>query len=247
MLLLDIGNSAIKAQWWLNKELKHSFSARYVSGWQARFSAFLTEINVENCYYSSVQKEALESELLTPVKQLFPAVNMHRLTPLACCDGVRNAYQPAAGIGVDRWLCLLGAAALTSNDVMIVDAGSAITVDLLRGDGQHLGGAILPGFNTSLERFKQILHKADFEHPDISKNDEPGCSTEACIHIDYEPTDVAVVERLIGNWFERLAPDAVLIVTGGDANLIHSDRFNHFRIVPDLVFRGMRQQLVSQQ
>ena len=113
----------------------------------------------------------------------------------------------------------------------------------VRGDGQHLGGAILPGFNTTLERFKQILHMADFTHPDISKNDEPGCSTEACIHIDYVPTDVAVVEGLIDRWIGRLASDAVLIVTGGDANRIQSGRYKHLRIVPDLVFRGMLQQI----
>lgn len=247
MLLLDIGNSAMKAQWWLDEALQHTFSARYAPGWQSRFTAFLAQIKVDHCYYSLVQKEALESDLLTSLSQLLPAVNIHKIIPPGSCHGVRNAYQPAEGIGVDRWLCLLGAAALTPNDVMIVDAGSAITVDLLRADGQHLGGAILPGFNTTLARFKQILHMANFEHPDISQNDAPGCSTEACIHIDYETTDEAVVARLIDRWYERLAPDAVLIVTGGDANRINSGRYNHIRIVPDLVFRGMRRKLENQQ
>ena len=245
MLLLDVGNSAIKAQWWFDKELKQTFCARYVPAWQSRFAAFLAEIKVENCYYSSVQKDALESDLLGSLNQFFPAANTLKITPLDSCHGVRNAYQEAEAIGVDRWLCLLGAAGLTQHDVMVIDAGSAITVDLLRGDGQHLGGAILPGFNTSLERFKQILHMANFSHPDISKNDEPGCSTEACIHIDYVPTDVAVVERLIDRWLERLGSDAALIVTGGDAHRLQSGRYNHFRIVPDLVFRGMLQQIAG--
>ena len=243
MLLLDVGNSAIKAQWWFDKELRYSFGARYAPGWQSRFAAFLAEIKVDRCYYSSVQKDALESDLLTSLDQFFPTAITRKITPLDSCHGVRNAYQPAEGIGVDRWLCLLGAAGLTHHDVIIVDAGSAITIDLLRGDGQHLGGAILPGFNTTLQRFKQILHRADFAHPDISKNDEPGCSTEACIHIDYEPTDVAIVERLIERWFERLASDAVLVVTGGDANRIRRHRDHHFRVIPDLVFKGMLRQI----
>jgi len=247
MLLLDAGNSSIKAQWWHDKALQYTFSARYAPGLQSRFVAFLADIKGSHCYYSSVLIDALESDLLTSLRQCLPAANIHRITPLASCHGVRNAYQPAEGIGVDRWLCLLGAAALTYKDVMIVDAGSAITIDLLRRDGQHLGGAILPGFNTTMERFKAILHRADFEHPDINKNDEPGSSTEACIHIDYGPTDIAVVERLIDRWFERLAKDAALIVTGGDAKYRKGDRYKHFRIVPDLVFQGMRQQLENQQ
>ena len=80
MLLLDVGNSAIKAQWWFDKELKQTFSARYVPGWPSRFTAFLAEIKVENCYYSSVQKNALESDLLGSLNQLFPTSNMHKIT-----------------------------------------------------------------------------------------------------------------------------------------------------------------------
>jgi len=247
MLLLDIGNSAVKAQWWQDDELQLSFNARHAPGWRTGLVAFLAEIRAARCYYSSVLKDELEAELLAALGENLPGIKIHRITPLACCQGVRNAYQPAEGIGVDRWLCLLGAAELIADDLMIVDAGSAITIDLMRAGGRHLGGAILPGFNTTMQRFKQILHGVDFSHPDINKNDDPGCSTEACIHIDYAPTDIASVERLIDRWFERLSPDASLIITGGDANCIKTNRYNHFQIVPDLVFRGMRRQLESQQ
>ena len=247
MLLLDVGNSAIKAQWWRDKELQSTFSVRYTSVWLPRFKAFLADIKADCCYYSSVQNDALESDMINCLGPSFSTKNIHRITPLESCHGVHNAYHPAEGIGTDRWLCLLGAAALTSNDVMIVDAGSAITIDLLRRDGQHLGGAILPGFNTTMERFKQIMRNVDFEHPDINNNDEPGCSTVACIHIDCEPTETGDVEQLIDRWLKRLESNAALIVTGGDAYRIKSDRHNYFRIVPDLVFQGMRQQLENPQ
>lgn len=247
MLLLDAGNSVIKAQWWREDSLQYSFSCRLKSAWQAGFEARLGEIKASHCHYTSGQVGQLEAELLTSLNNFFVPQNIHKFVALEYCHGVSNAYRPAQGIGVDRWLCLLGAAALTPNDVMIVDAGSAITIDLLRSDGQHLGGAILPGFNTSMMQFKQILHRADFDHPDISKNDEPGCSTEACIQIDYEPTSELVVEQLIDRWHRRLAPDAVLLISGGDAKRIISHHFNQIRIVPDLVFQGMLRQLESQQ
>ena len=247
MLLLDAGNSVIKAQWWREDSLQYSFSCQLKTGWQAGFEARLGEIKASHCHYTSGQVDHLEAELLTSLSNFFVPQNIHKFVALEYCHGVNNAYRPAQGIGVDRWLCLLGSAALTPNDVMIVNAGSAITIDLLRGDGQHLGGAILPGFNTSMMRFKQILHRADFDHPDISKNDEPGCSTEACIQLDSEPTSELVVERLIDRWHRRLAPDSVLLVSGGDAKRIISHHFNQNRIVPDLVFQGMRRQLESQQ
>jgi type III pantothenate kinase len=247
MLLLDAGNSVIKAQCWRGTSLQYSFSCRTVTGWQSSFEARLGEVEASHCHYTAGQVDQLEAALLKSLRHFFAPANIHKFASLECSHGVRNAYQPPGGIGVDRWLCLIAAAALTPKDVMIVDAGSAITVDLLRSDGQHLGGAILPGFNTSIARFKQILHRADFDHADIDKNADPGCSTEACIQIDYEQTDSAVVEQLIDRWRARLTPEAELIVTGGDANRITSHRYNYIRIVPDLVFQGMRRQLESQQ
>lgn len=247
MLLLDAGNSTIKAQWWRGSALQSSFSCRLENGWQSRFEKRLGEIDARHCHYSSGQPDEFESELLGILHQVIQPGNIHKFVPLKCSHGVRNAYQAPGGIGADRWLCLLAARHLVAQDVIIVDAGSAITVDLMNSKGQHLGGAILPGFNTSLERFKQILHRADFNHPDISKNDEPGCSTEACIQIDYESTDEAIVEQLIGRWYQRLASDAALIVTGGDANRLRQPRDRQFRVVPDLVFEGMRLQMGQRQ
>ncbi len=243
MLLLDAGNSTIKGQWWQGPALRSSFSCRLENGWQSRFEKRLGEIDVGHCHYSSGQPDEFESELLGILHQVIQPGNIHKFVPLKYSHGVRNAYQAPGGLGADRWLGLLAARHLVAQDVIIVDAGSAITVDLMNSKGQHLGGAILPGFNTSLERFKQILHRADFNHPDISKNDEPGCSTEACIQIDYESTDEAIVEQLIGRWYQRLASDAALIVTGGDANRLRQPRDRQFRVVPDLVFEGMRLQM----
>ena len=247
MLLLDAGNSTIKGQWWQGPALRSSFSCRLENGWQPRFEKRLGEIDVGHCHYSSGQPDEFESELLDILHQVIEPGNINKFVPLKYSHGVRNAYQAPSGLGADRWLCLLAARHLVAQDVIIIDAGSAITVDLMNSKGQHLGGAILPGFNTSLERFKQILHRADFNHPDISKNDEPGCSTEACIQIDYESTDEAIVENLIGRWYQRLASDAALIVTGGDAYRLRQPRDRQYRVVPDLVFEGMRLQMGQRQ
>ena len=247
MLLLDLGNSAIKAQWWRDGELQNSFSCRFRTGWLPRFEAYLKQIKAGHCYYSSVLGEQAEGEFVASLRQSFDVGKIEKFAALKSSQGVHNAYPVATGLGVDRWLCLLGTAARVKQDAVIIDAGSAITIDLLRADGQHLGGAILAGFNTSLARFKEIIRKADFDHPDIAKTDEPGCSTEACINIDYLPTDAEIVRQLVDRWFGRLAADAVLIVSGGDASLIGKHEGHRFLIMPDLVFHGMRRQLGSQQ
>ncbi|MCZ6796596.1 MAG: type III pantothenate kinase [Gammaproteobacteria bacterium] len=247
MLLLDLGNSAIKAQWWRDDELQNSFSCRFKTGWLARFKAYLGLVKAGRAYYSSVLGEQAEVEFIESLGQIFDVDKMVKFISLKSSHGVRNAYPVAEGLGVDRWLCLLGAAARVRQDIVIIDAGSAITIDLMRADGQHLGGAILPGFNTTIAGFKQIMRTANFDHPDILKTDEPGCSTEACIHIDYGSTDPLIVRQLVDRWIERLAADAVVIVTGGDASRIEKHARHRFLIMPDLVFHGMRRQLESQQ
>lgn len=59
--------------------------------------------------------------------------------------GVSNAYQQPQSLGVDRWLAMLGAFNEQAKPTIIIDAGTAITVDWVTAEGQHLGGWIAPG------------------------------------------------------------------------------------------------------
>jgi type III pantothenate kinase len=252
MLLLDFGNSAIKGQWWLKGELQSSFSCRLDGNWQTSLKSVLPNVEAAveatQCYYASVADPDSEEQLLNCLKAITGLEAYVRLSTQTTAGGVHNAYTDPDQLGVDRWLALLGANDLFGSvDKLIIDAGSAITVDLLTKDGRHLGGAILPGFNTSIARFKKIMNKANFDHPDIARTEEPGYSTEACIHINCRSSVTSMVEALIDSWFKRLAPGAVMIVTGGDAKQINSHQQHPRYEIPDLVFRGMRKQVDSQQ
>ena len=59
--------------------------------------------------------------------------------------GVTNGYRQPRRLGVDRWAAMIGARAESRSAFCIVDAGSAITIDAVDRDGQHLGGQIIPG------------------------------------------------------------------------------------------------------
>ena len=128
---------------------------------------------------------------------------------------------------------------IAGSDCIVIDAGSAITLDLLRADGQHLGGAILPGFNTSIEDFKRIFSHIDFEHGDIARNEHPGCSTEAAIHIDYDHQSNETLPELVNRWTDIFTGDADILLAGGDAFRVQRLLERPARIVPDLVFRGI--------
>lgn len=243
MLLLDLGNSSIKAQCWQAGVLQSSCRIRIKACWRARFEHYLSMVESIDCYYAGVPGSEVGDHLQACLGQRFAEGHLHRLQSQARIGKVVSAYPNPQGIGVDRWLALLGAAKLSRSDAIIVDAGSAITVDLLIADGKHLGGAIMPGFQTSLARFKKILSMADFSHPDIAGIEKPGISTESCIHISHDLEDTGYLHKLIDRWFKYLDKDAVLILAGGDAHRISPHPEHNALLIPDLVFQGMQQQL----
>ncbi len=59
--------------------------------------------------------------------------------------GVHNSYANAGQLGSDRWAALVAAWHLVRGKCMVVNCGTAITIDTLSGQGRFLGGLILPG------------------------------------------------------------------------------------------------------
>jgi type III pantothenate kinase len=78
-----------------------------------------------------------------------PALSFLRPAPEAF--GVRCAYAAPARLGADRWAALLAARGLTGGACLVVDAGSALTIDAMAPGGDHLGGWIIPGLRMMVE------------------------------------------------------------------------------------------------
>ena len=71
--------------------------------------------------------------------------------------GLTVNYEDVSKLGVDRWLAML--AAFTSNDYTactVIDCGTALTVDSIAGNGQHLGGFIVPGLELSRKALSEF-------------------------------------------------------------------------------------------
>ncbi|MBS0216760.1 MAG: type III pantothenate kinase [Proteobacteria bacterium] len=90
---------------------------------------------------SSVAPEVERVALLQRLSERFKRVHLARTLPE--CAGLKIAYPVPARLGVDRFLSLL-AIVDEHRDTLLVGVGTALTIDLLRGDGLHLGGRIAP-------------------------------------------------------------------------------------------------------
>lgn len=147
--------------------------------------------------------------------------------------GVINAYgADSARLGVDRWLGLIAAQAMPG-DVCVVDCGTAVTLDVLRRDGQHLGGYILPG----LAMMSDVLsHKTGRVRIDtaLPATLALGCSTSESV---INGTMMAVVSMV-----ERVAAEhrAHLVLTGGDADSVSPFLSIQHIVEPELLLHGLQ-------
>lgn len=152
------------------------------------------------------------------------------------CGPIINAYPDPASLGSDRWANLLGArAALGGVDSIIVDAGTAVTVDALRADGRHLGGAILAGLTASragLRSAAPVLPAAHDEAPLPSDNTAGAIGGGTLIGL------AGAIERVATAVGGRLtAPERIL--TGGDAACLAPWLDPAWSVDPLLTLRGL--------
>ena len=151
--------------------------------------------------------------------------------------GLTVAYADPGRLGVDRWLALLAARQLLDRPVLILDAGTAITYDLLLADGRHLGGLILPG----IETMRQAL-LANTQIPRVEPEEIADCwatDTATAIAVASLDAPVALAERLLRQLATVAGTEPVLLTTGGDAERLLARLQSSARHVPDLVLQGL--------
>jgi type III pantothenate kinase len=242
MLLIDSGNSAVKCRLIQQEGVTDRvFPVRHDLN-LLEFTHFIQSIETDAVYLASVASEQISQLIIDLVRQHMGAV-VQPVKTMVELGGLKNGYLEYTQLGVDRWLTLLAANDLINGDVVIVDAGSAITVDLLSKRKGHLGGAILAGFQTGIERFKQIFPDLDFNHPDIAQSECPGRSTAGCIHLMKEPVTVTQVIQLISRWSHLLDEPVRVLLCGQDATYISESLDRDYEVIPDLVFKGMLKQI----
>ncbi len=246
MLLLDIGNTAIKCRLIQEGTTEDRVFPLHKERALTVFSGYLQSLTVDNVYIACVASEASYRKITERINRQQPKVTCTRLFTQPELNGISNAYPDYSQLGVDRWLTLLAASQLVETDVMIIDAGSAITIDLLSRKNGHLGGAILPGFKTGITRFRQMFPSVDFKDPRIEETQFPGRSTTACINLSKIPVNFNQLQNIVNDWLGLLDHPCQILLSGQDALKISLNLNQPNRIVADLVFTGMLKQIQIQ-
>ncbi|MCQ4298272.1 type III pantothenate kinase [Pseudomonas stutzeri] len=240
ILELDCGNSFIK---W--RVLDMGADVVVAHGASASAVALLEEfscpvgVNVSRARLVSVRGDRETDEICICLSEAL-GIEVERASPAVQLGGVINGYVDHGRLGMDRWLAMVGAFQFRRSAMMVIDLGTAVTVDLVDPQGMHLGGYICPG--VSLLRHQLHTHTRRISYS-LPEGDASQCATapgrttaeaveRGCILMlhGFLSSQILQAEAYLGASFDIYA-------TGGDAAFI-SD-IPRIKCIPDLVFRGL--------
>jgi len=142
-------------------------------------------------------------------------------------------------VGVDRLVNALAAFERTKSWTIVVDAGTAITVDVINDGGAFMGGIIAPGMGIS----SKALHHYTALLPEIPVNKPKtilGKNTEGAINSGIYWGTVGMVSRLISMLCDELKCQPAIIATGGDAQLLAQEIPKITCVIPCLTLEGIK-------
>lgn len=157
---------------------------------------------------------------------------------------IANTLEDDTTVGHDRLLAALGAFARSRQACVVIDAGTAVTVDFVDGEGTFHGGAIAPGIRMmrdALHEHTAALPAVELAPKHLHGAGEPpfGKSTVEAINLGVTASVVGLAHLLIDRYAEFYEAYPRVVATGGDAPMLfeHDQLVEH--IVPDLVLVGM--------
>lgn len=233
LLIVDSGNTQVKwglhdgSNWLKQGMVAQTGRALLDREWQdLREPAHIVVSNVASAHTKAALSELFSRWSAEP--QWVAAV--------AYQCGVRNYYADPAQLGSDRWAALVAAWELQRQGCLVVDAGTAMTVDALSDTGEFLGGIITPG----VDMMQKVLieHTASLKPEEGTFCDYPDSTADA-IYSGAVHALAGAVERMAALLTTTLghAPDCILC--GGAAQQLQPQLNLNVRVIDNLVLEGL--------
>lgn len=253
ILTVDIGNSRVKwASWQAGRIVGRGvadYTDEHTAGmFDKLFSAMQgpSAVKMSSVYALCVAGDAMRQALSGWVKQHWH-LDVEFLHTEKQYKNIINAYADPSQHGVDRWAAVVaGFQGNPGCSICVISAGTAITFDLVKQSGQHLGGYILPSYTSmhkcllsdtaNLESVSQELSPAV---PPVMQQTVPD-NTRDAIDQGLHKVLQAGIREICKYASSRLGGPVRILVTGGGAETILSypdmPVMHHH---PDLIMQGL--------
>ena len=245
ILAIDVGNTHIEVGLYTNEE--HITSWRIATGVHRTedemvtfLSYFLSQKNIK---LTDVD-DMIISSVVPNVTQIFQKMcqSFFKEDPLVVNNtiktGIKIDYNPPSGVGADRICNAVAAYEKYGGPTIVVDFGTATTLDVVNENGVYLGGAIAPGLEmTALSLYERTakLPKISLEYPETII----GKTTEHSMQAGIMFGTIKMVDGLIDLIKKEINGNVKVVATGGLANhiLSKSQYIEHYE--PNLVLEGL--------
>jgi len=242
-LLFDVGNTRLK--WGLLEKgrISRTGSITHSKIHGSGFASLTTRLprRVERVFASNVAGASFATRL-SGVIGIHCGCDIHYAHCQKHAYGVTNSYRQPRRMGVDRWVAMIGARSEFHGAICIVDAGTAVTIDALDRNGNHLGGQIIPG----LAVMGSALRSDTSDIPAAKRiPKDPGrgmalfaSNTDGAVQSGAINAVCGAIDRAV----KVLRADgyrAKIVLTGGDASRILKQLDDKVLHRPNLVLQGL--------
>jgi len=235
-LLFDVGNTRLK---WAAVESTQQPSDRQKKLWA--YSGSISSKSLASPEHRAELADYIAKTLPKPdaigftcvagkdaiqnLQSLFPQwsdITWKQLSGDSPFAGVRSLYQDPSQLGSDRWAAVIGARALSNTNTLIINAGTATTIDLLGANGVHYGGWILPGLELMQKSLEGNTAQLPLAVRDESSNSF-GLSTNNAIIGGCDAAQLGAIQYAIQLAKEMNHPVEKVWIDGGNAKILAAE------------------------
>jgi len=231
-LVIDIGNTRTKFSVFSRGELVITVP---VDDFRPEFADLLKKEHpsLRQAILSSVKD--VPEDFKKKLENAFdPFIELTKDTPLP----IENCYQSKETLGKDRLAAVVGAFHLhPDHPVLVIDAGTAMTYDILNEKGQYLGGNISPGLEMRFNALHHFTGRLPLMPPGKTEG-LYGRTTEEAIRSGVQQGLIFETDRTI-DAFKEIYKNLKIIITGGDANFFDMKLKNSFFVHFNLTAFGL--------
>ena len=241
-LCLDIGNSFTKAAVF-DKDVLTKF-LKFKDFNITELGKLIKEFKPTNSIISTV------TDVVEPFEKMLNASTNYKRFSTVLKTSVKNKYKSTDTLGLDRWAAVLGAnATYKTMAVLVVDAGTCITYDVLTAEKKYFGGSISPGINMRFKALNAFTARLPLVSWDAKSEVKDGTDTQTAIINGVLQGTVNEIEGFIA-YNTKKHNTLNVIITGGDGNFLFKQLQNSIfapQIIldPFLVLKGLNEALVD--
>lgn len=235
LLTLDLGNSNASFGLFKGRRLVSSRSVKFHSIAELERSLRGGVRGIDGACVASVVPSA-DARVCRFLKRVFgvePIFASHKNA------GMRVRGYNARQLGADRLVAAVAAYWRYKKPVIVIDAGTAITIDLVNRKGEFAGGAIVPGLHTACESLYRVAEKLPHVKPAYTRRVR-GKDTRSAINLGVVQGYAGLVDHIVRELRRESKTKALVVATGGDAKLLKKMCGTIDRVHPNLVLEGLQ-------